>query len=65
MREWLANGIVIGLSLAFLVHFSLIVKYGKLLIQEPNPIMLGFEIVMMAGFIAFAIFNMIKIVRRR
>jgi len=63
MREGLANIIVIGLSVAFLLHFSLIAIHGTILIQEPCPYILIAEMVMMIGFIAFAIYNMTKIRR--
>ena len=63
MREWLTNTIIIGLSIAFLLHFSLMAIYGKILIQEPNHYILITEMVMMIGFIAFAIYNMTKIRR--
>ena len=63
MREWLTNTIIIGLSIAFLLHFGLIAIHGAILIQEPNLYILIAEMVMMICFITFAIYNMTKIRR--
>ena len=65
MREGLANIIIIGLSVAFLLHFSLIAIHGTILIQEPCRIILYSEITMLVAFIGFAIYNLIKLGRRR
>jgi len=60
MREIVANALVIGLSVAFLWHFSLIVIYGAFITREPNTLILGLEIAMMVGFIIFASLNIIN-----
>ena len=65
MREGLANIIIIGLSVAFLLHFSLIAIYGTLLIQEPCKVILYSEITMFVVFIGFAVYNLIKLSRSK
>ncbi|MBA7692259.1 hypothetical protein ES703_100822 [subsurface metagenome] len=64
MREMLANLIVIALSGGILWHFYLIAIHGAIIIYEPNTLIWSFEVVMFLGVIAFAIFNIIKLVRR-
>lgn len=63
MREWLANFIVLGLSAVFLWLFILIAIQETVTIQEPNPIILGLEIAIFVGFIAFAVVNMVGLLR--
>jgi hypothetical protein len=60
MRYLLTNIIVIGLSVAFLVHFGLITYYGKVIIYEPYPIVLALEITGLIGLISFAALNLAK-----
>ena len=65
MRELAANVLVVALSAGLLWHFGLIVKYKQVLFQEPNTLILSLEVVMFTGFIVFAIFNIIKLVRSK
>ena len=60
MREYFSNAIIIGLAMAFLVHFCLIAKYGQQTIQEPNFAILVAEITLMIGLIAFGILGIVK-----
>lgn len=53
MREYFSNVLIIGLAMAFLVHFCLIAKNGQQIIQEPNLAILVAEITLMIGLIAF------------
>ena len=64
MREYLAYLFVIGLSAAFLWHFSLIATQGTVIIKEPSLAVLSLEIAMVVSFIAFAMVNMIRMFRR-
>jgi len=65
MREMLANIMVIALSIGLLWHFGCIIKYKQFYIQEPNILILVSEIAMFCAFIAFAIFNIIKLLRSK
>ena len=60
MGVFITNLLVISLSAAFLCHFSLIAIWERVIIQEPNVLILGLEIAMMVGFIIFAILNIIN-----
>lgn len=69
MRTWklffrrsLTNLLMMGLALAFLVHFGLIVAYGTVVIQEPNVIMLSLEIVLLVGIVILGIYNFIDLI---
>ena len=60
IRHILTNMIVIGLSLAFLVHFGLIAYYGQVVISEPHTVILALEIIGLTGLIVFASFNLVR-----
>ena len=60
IRYFLVNVIVIGLSIAFLTHFGLIVYYGHVVISEPNSIVLALEIIGLIGLIVFASLNLAR-----
>ena len=60
MRYFLANIIVISLSIAFLVHFSLIAYYGQVVISEPYPVILALEMIGLVGLIVFACLNLVR-----
>jgi hypothetical protein len=64
MREGMANGLMLGLAIAFLWHFAMIVRYGQVLIQEPSPVVLWLEVVLLLGVAAFGIYNVIRVGRR-
>jgi hypothetical protein len=59
-RYFLANVVVIGLSVAFLTHFSLIAYYGQLIISEPHPVILVLEMTGLIGLIVFAALNLAR-----
>ncbi len=63
LRWWMTNAIMLGLAVAFLAHFSSIVRYGSVTIQEPNPIILSFEIAGLVAVVVFAFLNFIKLWR--
>jgi len=63
MREGLAYSMVIGMSVAFIWHFSRIAKHGNVIIQEPHPVMLAFEIIMLCAFLVFGMVSLIKLLR--
>ena len=58
MRYFLVNIMVIGLSVALLTHFGLIAYYGKVVISEPNPVILALEVIGLIGLIVFAFLNL-------
>ena len=60
MRYFLANIIVISLSIAFLVHFGLIIYHGQVVISEPYPVVLALEITGLIAFIIFAVLNLAR-----
>lgn len=64
MREYFSNAIIVGLAMAFLVHFCLIVKYGQYTIQEPNLAILVAELTLMIGFIAFGILGIVNYLKK-
>ena len=65
MREGLLCGIVIGMSVAFLWHFSNIVLFGQHIIQEPNLVILVSEIVLISACLIFAIVCLIQLLRSK
>jgi len=64
-RTYFANVPVVALSVSLLCHLVLIAIYGKLVILEPSIFILSFEMAMFIGFIAFAIGNIVKLVRSK
>ncbi len=60
IRHVLANIIVIGLSLAFLVHFGLIAYYGQVVISEPHTVILALEIIGLTGLVIFASLSLVS-----
>ena len=64
-RTYFTNVLVVALSVSLLCHLVLIAIYGKLVIIEPSFIILGAEIALFIGIIAFAIGNIVKLVRSK
>lgn len=60
IRHILTNMIVIGLSIAFLVHFGLIAYYGQVVINEPHTVILALEIIGLTGLVVFAFINLVR-----
>lgn len=60
IRHILTNMIVIGLSIAFLVHFGLIAYYGQVVISEPHTVILALEIIGLTGLVVFAFINLVR-----
>ena len=63
MRFFVLNILVIALASALLTHFGLIIRYGEVVILEPNLVILTLEVCFLVGCITFAIVNLIR--RRR
>lgn len=47
LRIALVRGATIGAVVALLIHFGLIIKYGRVIIQEPNIAILGLEVLVL------------------
>ena len=58
-REYITNVLLIGLALAFLIHFLLIVCYGEFYVREPNILILVLEIAGITAIIVLAVQNII------
>lgn len=59
MKNAIANGAIIGLSVGIIWHFSNIWRYGQHLIQEPNIVILSLET---AGLLLILIFGITKFI---
>jgi hypothetical protein len=60
MKHALAASMILGMSLAFLWHFSYIVRLGKHTIQEPSPIILATEIVGLLFIFGYGCWYLVK-----
>ena len=60
IKHILAGLIIMGLGLAFLVHFALIAYYGSVRIQEPNALILWLEIAFLAAIFSYGCWYLIK-----
>ena len=58
-REYMTNVLLIGLSVAFLIHFLLIVCYGEFYIKESHIPTLVLEIAGITAIIVLAVQNII------
>lgn len=63
-RYALAHCLLIGVSVAFLVHLGLIWHQSSVTIQEPRVSILVVEIALFISIIGLALFNLIKSTRR-
>lgn len=57
MKDIIADGVIIGMSAAFLWHFSNIWRYGQYLVGEPNILIRSLET---AGLLAILVFGVSK-----
>ncbi len=64
MRHVIGNGIIVGLSIALLWHFSNIWRYGSHLINEPNVLVLSLETVGVFLILIFGISKFISDIKR-
>ena len=64
LRNVMANSLLVGLSLAFLWHFSNIWRYGQYLAQEPNIIIRSLETAMLLVIYAFGISRLVADFKR-
>ena len=65
MRNAIADGAIIGLSIGLLWHFSNIWRYGQHLIQEPNIVILSLETVGLLVILIFGISKYISDLKRK
>jgi len=63
-KNIMADSMLVGLSLAFLWHFSNIWRYGQYLAQEPNIIIRSLETVMLLAIFAFGVSRLVGDFRR-
>ena len=59
LKDLIADGVIIGMSLALLWHFSNMWRYGQYLVGEPNIAIRSLET---AGLLAMLVFGVTKIV---
>ena len=64
MNMGITSALIIGMALAFLWHFSNIVRYGSIYIQEPNPVILWGEIIFLIGVLLYGLYLFIEVIRR-
>ena len=64
MKLGITSALIIGMALAFLWHFSNIVRYGSYYIQESNPVILWFEIIFFIGVLLYGLYLFIEVIRR-
>jgi hypothetical protein len=63
-RNIMADSLLVGLSGAFLWHFSNIWRYGQYLAQEPNIIIRSLETAMLLFIFAFGVSRLVADFRR-
>ena len=64
MRQFIIALIAWLCSALFLAHFLLIAIYGSVVVAEPHIPVLLIEVVMFAGFMALAMWEIISLLRR-
>ena len=64
MKDVIANGALIGMSVALLWHFSNIWGYGKHLIVEPNIVILSLETAGLVLILGFGLTKLISDLRK-
>jgi len=60
VRNIFANILLLALALAFLMHFSLIIAWGQVTVQEPNRLILGLEMAGLTAIAGLAVYNLAK-----
>lgn len=64
MRYAISNGLIIGLSVALLWHFSNIWRYGQYVVGEPNIVIRSLETAGLVAILIFGISNFISNMKR-
>ena len=64
MRHAISNGLIIGLSIALLWHFSNIWRYGQYVVGEPNIVIRILETVGLLAILISCISNSISGMKR-
>lgn len=59
MTGIILSGLSVGMAVAFLWHFYNIATRGSMVIAEPNPYILGAEIVMLCSILVFSVYMFI------
>ena len=59
LKNLIADGVIIGMSVALLWHFSNIWRYGQLLVQEPDIVIRSLET---AGLLLILVFGVSKFI---
>ncbi len=65
VKDIIADGLIIGMSTAFLWHFSNIWRYGQHLVGEPNIIIRSLETVGLLAILVFGIGRYIRHLKGR
>jgi len=60
LKDVIADLIIIGLSMAFLWHFSNMWRYGRYLVGEPNLLIRGLETGLLLVILVFGIVRFIS-----
>ncbi len=55
VKDIIADGVIIGMSAAFLWHFSNIWRYGQYLVGEPNIVIRSLETAALLAILVFGI----------
>ncbi|MCK4722503.1 MAG: hypothetical protein KAT75_04325 [Dehalococcoidia bacterium] len=64
LKWFMTNGLLIAVTAAWLVPFFCIAQNGTHTVQEPTLNILIMEIAIFVAIIAFAVWNMVKGIRR-
>ena len=65
MKQILLSATVVGMGLAWLLHFYQILTSGRVYFHEPNPVILWAEITGIAILTAFGLWSFISFLRRK
>ena len=64
MTELIAYSLLIGVSGAWLLVFSLLYKQGKVRVAEPNRYIKAIELTMLVFIVGFAVWGVIKWIKK-